>query len=197
VRRVTVVFGGAAAPGRTPALVLVLVLGFLGMLALAVPGVAAADAYTTIDRVYNQNNGTIPLCRFSNAQLQAALSQAPTYEQEYLADFTDAVQLRISAQANGECKSGSALSTLARTTPLAQPAGRTPALPASITSSSGAGIPLPLLIGGLIAVICLTGTLLIAGLRWMAIEPRWLTSTRHSLDEAGHRLGLSDHARRR
>ncbi len=164
---------------------------------LALPAAASASEYTTVDQVFNGDNGEIPQCRFSNAQLQAALNEAPTYATEYIAPFLYAVQSMMQLQAGGKCSSSTKLSSLAAQVPDVKPSGTTPTLPASITTASNADPPLVIVVGLLMACFVLLGLGAFAAVRWFGGGPQWAQDAHHAWAEADYRLGaLRDRFRR-
>jgi hypothetical protein len=168
---------------------------------LLVPAAASANAYATISQIF-LNTGTVPTCRFTSAELQSALNQAPSYNAEYLAPLTDAVQAALSARANGQCESGKALSSLSRNTRLDEPPTGNLTPPASVTASTGGGTPLPLLVGFILGLCCLIVALVLGGIRWLGLDPGFARGIRHSFDEADYHLAdtwdqLRDRFRRR
>lgn len=152
--------------------------------ALAVlPAGARASAYSDVLRVY-QTSGSIPACRFSSAQLSAALKGVDTYGQQYFADFTDAVQTALSQRASGVCTPGLA----GRFSSAAAASIRTP-LPASVTSSTAAGIPAPIVAMAALSILLLSAAGLGALARSFAWEPGWAAAWRHAWAEACYRVG--------
>jgi hypothetical protein len=156
----------------------------LGAASLALPGGAGADAYQTVEQVY-ASSGNVPPCRFSSRRLEAALSQAPTFDKEYFGDFTAAIQSTLSEQASGVCVRRRAHRA---SVPLPGPMPASPRPPPSVTSGTGSPIPLPVLLvlglalaGGLLAAVVAVGR---AG-GW---DPRWAQAARHAWREGEYRL---------
>ncbi|MDQ6745340.1 MAG: hypothetical protein M3Z27_04910 [Actinomycetota bacterium] len=152
----------------------------------AAPGVRAqsASAYRKVLGTYEQK-GTIPACQFSPAQLSAALRGVDVYGQQYFADFTAAIQRALAQRDAGAC-SGPPPTASSGTSG----AGSDRALPLGpVTASTGAGIPLPLLIlGALVALMALAGGLVALGrARGTDLAPAgpW----RHLWQEAAWRAG--------
>ena len=161
-----------------------------GAISLAAPSVAAASPYSQVLHTY-QAAGTVPPCRFSSAQLAAALRGIDTYGQQYFADFGDAVQSALAQRAAGACTPGAHRAAGAANAPQAP-------LPASVTSPTDGSVPLPmLLLAGLAAAAVLIGgaVLVVRGQGW---EPGWAAAWRHAWAEAGFRIAgrLSDAADR-
>jgi hypothetical protein len=150
-----------------------------------VPAAAArANVYAEVLHVY-QVDGTIPPCRFTSAQLSTALKGIDTYGQQYFADFSNAVQNALAARASGACSVAAQRAVLsARGARGAAP----PPLPASLTAPTDAGLPAPIVVMALVALIA--GAVL--GVRWVAIaggwEPEWALRWRHAWGEAEYRL---------
>jgi hypothetical protein len=150
-----------------------------------VPAAAArANVYTDVLHVY-QADGTIPPCRFSSAQLSTALKGIDTYGQQYFADFSNAVQNALAARASGACSAAAQRAVLSARG--AHAGGGAP-LPASLTAPTDGGLPAPIVVTALVAL--LVGAVL--GVRWVAIaggwEPEWTLRWRHAWGEAGYRL---------
>jgi hypothetical protein len=147
---------------------------------------AGASVYTDVLHVY-QLNGSIPPCRFSSAQLSAALKQIDTYGQQYFADFSGAIQNALTARAGGAC---SAAALHPSSSALHAPAGvPAPPLPSSVTSPTDSNLPAPiLLMTALIAIVAV-----VLAVRAVAVaaawEPRWAVRWRHAWGEAGYRVG--------
>jgi hypothetical protein len=160
----------------------------------ATPSSATASAYSQVLRAY-QVSGSVPPCRFSSAQLAAALRSIDTYGQQYFADFSNAVQSALAARAAGACTPG------AHPRVSSSPAPQAP-LPPSATSATDANLPLPMLVlGGLTAVLSLAVGAA-AATRSVGWEPGWAAAWRHAWGEAGYRMSgraadLADRWRRR
>lgn len=165
-----------------------------GTIGLAAPSAAGASAYSQVLQAY-QTSGTVPPCRFSSAQLAAALRGIDTYGQQYFADFSDAVQSALAQRAAGACTPGTHHAASGGVAPQAP-------LPASVTSATNGSVPLPmLLLAGLAVVVALIGgaALLVRRQAW---EPAWAAAWRHAWAEAGYRMAgrlsdLADRWRRR
>jgi hypothetical protein len=150
-----------------------------------VPAAAAhANVYTDVLHVY-QLDGSIPPCRFSSVQLSTALRGIDTYGQQYFADFSNAVQNALAARAGGACSAAAQRAVLsARRTH----AGVGAPLPASLTAPTDAGLPAPIALMALVALIVAA----VLCVRWVAIaggwEPEWTLRWRHAWGEAGYRV---------
>lgn len=155
--------------------------------ALAAPSPASArpSAYTAVESVY-ANTGSIPACRFSSAQLEAALREAPTYDVEYFGDFTAAINTTLNAQATGRCSSPQANSAV-RESGLHGVKVLPP--PASATSGTYGSIPLPLLLGAILVGLAMLVAALVGLARLLGLDPRWAQGARHAWGEAGFRAG--------
>jgi hypothetical protein len=151
---------------------------------LAVPASASADSYTAVYNAYSQS-GTLPACQFSTAELESALTEAPTYDVEYFGEFSDAIQAAISERASGDCTRHHAGSALPRPRGPLPPA---PRLPTSLTPGTGAGIPLPLLLALILAGLAVLGGGAAALARGFGWDPQWAQSVRHSWGEAEYRV---------
>jgi hypothetical protein len=157
--------------------------------ALAAP--AAGAKGQSVLSVY-ENTGTIPSCEFSAAQLAHALHGLGTYDLVYFQDFPNAIDTALAARASGACSG-------ARKVANTSAAARAPLPDISVTASTSGSIPLPILLLALIAALCAVGA---AG-SWLLrrSDPAWAASARHSMSEAGYRLGgawarLTDRRRR-
>jgi hypothetical protein len=156
----------------------------LVILALALaPAAARASAYTDVLHIY-QAEGSIPPCRFSSAELAAALKGIDTYGQQYFADFTEAVESALAARASGACTPGLAGHLRASGTV----APRTP-LPASATAATDAAVPAPILAMAALAILLALIAALGALARSFGWDPRWAAAWRHAWGEASYRLG--------
>lgn len=141
---------------------------------------AQADIYSQVLRVY-QAQGSIPACQFTSAQLAGALKGVDTYGAQYFADFTDAIQTALAARASGACIQRSAGSRAAAALP--------PLHPGSLTSSTSAGLPAPILAMAALGVLILTTFGLRALARAFGWDPAWAARWRHALAEASYRVG--------
>jgi len=153
----------------------------IALIALALaPAAARASAYTDVLRVY-QADGSIPPCKFSSVQLDAALKGVDTYGQQYFADFTNAVQSALAARASGACSPGlHAFSTAGASAPSA--------LPPSLTSATEANLPAPILLMAALGVVIGSVLGLRALARGFGWEPAWAAGWRHAWGEASYRL---------
>jgi hypothetical protein len=144
---------------------------------------AAASAYQQVTQSY-QTTGQVPVCRFSSAELEAALKEASPDEMQYYGDVTEAIQSTLDAQATGGCnkhRSGVVASS--------DLGGlRVPPPPADVTAGTGAGVPLPLVllfaVAAAFAAVALTLRLARAG-GW---DPAWAASVRHTWGETEYRI---------
>jgi hypothetical protein len=143
---------------RRQMLGIALVVAAVASAAVSAPaGAARQSAYQQVLSVY-ESQGTIPACRFSGAELSDALSGVDTYGAQYFADFTQAVRAALSARAAGGCSSAATAAPAVQRVPggVAQP----PAHFGSVTAATSAGIPAPLAV---LAVLALVGALVGAG----------------------------------
>ena len=166
-----------------------------GALALVLPAAAAANAFTTALKAYNNSaTATLNACQFSSTTLAAALKEMPSYYYQYDAEFANALQAAISAQDDGQCRSHSSLSksqasSLGRNAKLGGASDS--ALPGSVTGASGAGLPLVLLLAFALAAVCLLAALIWAGGAVLGLDPRWTRNASHSLREAEYRISAA------
>ena len=140
---------------------------------------AAGSGGGSVQSVY-QSTGTIPPCEFSAAQLSSALHRIDTFDAVYFADFPNAIKAALASRAGGACSAsriGAAAGSVADA-PL-------PDIP--VTAATSGSIPVPMLLLALIAALGALG----AGGAWMLrrSDPAWAASARHSMAEAGYRLG--------
>ena len=149
------------------------------LLGTAPAALAAGGGSGSVLSVY-QSTGTIPPCQFSVAQLSNALHSIDTFDAVYFADFPNEIKAALDARASGVClpsRPGAAVSA----------AGRAPLPDIPVTAATRGSIPLPMLLLALIAALGGLG----AGGAWLVrrSNPAWAASARHSLAEAGYRLG--------
>jgi hypothetical protein len=151
----------------------------LAMVLLALPAAAGARGPSVLS-VY-ENTGTIAPCEFSATQLAHALHGLGTYDLVYFQDFPNAIDTALAARAGGACSGPP--SKVANTSA----AARAPLPDISVTASTSGSIPLPMLLLALIAALCAVAT---AG-SWLLrrSDPAWAASARHSMSEAGYRVG--------
>ncbi len=135
---------------RTGKLLVILAVAATPVLrAVALPSVAgAASAYQQVLRVY-ESNGAIPPCRFSAPELQRALGGVDTYGAQYFADFTNAISAALTARAAGGCGPAPAR----RGAPAKGGSSEVVAPLPSVTASTSAGVPLPLIVLAALAVL--------------------------------------------
>jgi hypothetical protein len=154
--------------------IVALALAFAGSIATS-----AAARGASVLSVY-ESTGSIPPCEFSTAQLAHALHSLDTYDLVYFQDFPNAINTALAARASGACSG-------ARKRANTSAAARAPLPNIPVTSSTGSSVPLPMLLLALIFVLGAIG----AGGSWLLrrSDPAWVASTRHSLSEAGYRVG--------
>ena len=150
------------------------------LIALAVlPAAAQASAYTDVLRVY-QASGSIPPCRFTSVQLDAALKGVDSYGQQYFADFTNAVDSALAARASGACTPGaSAVNTAGASTRAALP---------TATASTDANLPAPILLMAALGLLLAAALGLRTLARAFGWEPARLIGWRHAWAEASYRV---------
>ena len=128
--------------------------------------------------------GRIPPCEFTSPSLATALSEVDSYGQQYFADFIAAIQTALTARASGACSGlhKRAVGVTGRTNGGASLPGA-PALPSSVTSPTGSGLPLPLIL--LLVLSGLVGGSL-ALIPWWRSRGRegWAAGWRHGAAEA-------------
>jgi hypothetical protein len=144
------------------------------------PAPARADIYSQVLRTY-QAQGSIPACQFTSAQLSAALKGVDTYGAQYFADFTDAIQTALAARASGACIQRSAGSRATAALP--------PLRPGSLTASTSAGLPAPILAMTVLGMLILATFVLRALARAFGWDPAWAARWRHACAEASYRVG--------
>jgi hypothetical protein len=127
-----------------------------------------------------QSTGTIPPCESSAAQLSSALHRIDTFDAVYFADFPNAIKAALASRAGGAC------STPRRhAAPSSVVDAPLPDIP--VTAATSGSIPLPML---LLALIAALGALGAGGaLMLRRSDSAWAASARHSVAEAGYRLG--------
>ncbi len=171
-----------------------LLLVFAAFALTAAP--ANADSlYNRVLHVYQKSGGSIPPCEFTSTQLEAVLKSADTYENQYFADFGNAINNALSQRASGSCSpaSGSRPAALGHEAPIK---------PGPVTAATGASVPAPIVLlaalGGLLLLVAAGGGLA----RARGWDPAWAATWRHAWREAEYRIGggwsgLSDRLRRR
>jgi hypothetical protein len=161
------------------------------------PGTASA-ASTTYIKILNEysQTGVIQPCQFTSAQLNEALKSVDLYGQAYVADFPNAIQAALNNRASGGCNrtrlSRSGLSNVEAVLAGAGSAGGGPSAglqPGPLTAATDAPLPAPILIMAVLAgafALLAAATALSRARGW---DPAWAATVRHSLAEAGYRLG--------
>lgn len=144
---------------------------------------AGASSYSQVLHTY-QLRGSIPPCKFSSAQLSAALKGVDTYGEQYFADFTDALQSALAARASGACTPGP------RTPAQPAPSARATSLRVgSVPAPSGADLPAPIVLMAALAAVLGIAAMVGATARVRGWDPAWAASWRHAWAEAGYRFG--------
>ncbi len=145
-------------------------------LAQAAPGNISAQ----VRQVYEQDQ-TIPACRFTSQQLTTAENTVDAYDLEYFADYIAAIQNALTLRAAGACTKHAA--------PIGHaPLGRTPPsapLPATLTSSTSSGFPLPILLMAIFAVVLAVAAAILTLLR--SSSAAWAGRWRHGTADARYR----------
>lgn len=169
-------------------------------LALALPGVAGANAYSTVYNWFEQH-GSVKPCEFSVATLHAAQSETPNYDQQYFADFGAAVQSALSAQVGGVCAGGAKSTVLGGPSASLNGTGGGP-LPTSVRASTGSGVPLTfVLLAVLVGLLAIGGAVFAVAWRRGA-ESNVMADWRHACAEASFQISgrweeLTDRRQRR
>jgi len=137
-------------PLRT--LIAALALAVAGIVTLtATPdAVAAASDYQRVLQVY-ERAGSIPPCTFSSPELEDALKGVDSYGAQYFADFTQAIQDALSARAAGACSPPPQVSAAAAGK--SGPGVGIPAHLGPLTAATNSGVPAPLALLGVLAVL--------------------------------------------
>jgi hypothetical protein len=155
------------------------------ILLLALPaGSARASSYSQVLQSYEQT-GSIAACKFSSSELSGALKGVDTYGAQYFQDFTNAVQAALDARAAGSCARGAAPGggRAPQVGPLHDPAT------GSVTTSTQAGTPAPVVILAVIAGLLALAAAAFALFRTRGWDPPWLAASRHTWAETGFRVG--------
>jgi hypothetical protein len=155
-------------------------------LALALPALAGANAYSEIEHYYFAHN-TIPPCKFSSTMLATALGEASTYSNEYFVDISDAIQSALRAQASVRCVHGQPVSSGSLHHYGAPPRSLAP--PSGVTTHGDGRIPAPVVLLAILAGLGLLSAGAMLAWRALGLDPWWLASWRHALSEAAMRLG--------
>lgn len=152
---------------------------------LSLPPAAFAAASSDVLQAYEQT-GTVPACKFSGAELSAALKRVDTYGAQYLGNDIAAINHALLARAGGQCSPNSGPAAGAGSV---SPSSSRPLPVGSVTAATGAGLPLPIVLLGLLAAIAaLAATFRVAWGR-RSRDPEWAASGRHALNEIGYRAG--------
>ncbi len=165
------------------AVLLIVVLCAAGPSAGAAVG--QSDIYTRVLQAYEQQ-GSVPPCQFTSAQLQSALHGIDTYGAQYFQDFSSAVQAALTARAAGQCSRAAT-----RKAAITRGASRAKLDVGGVSSPGSGSFPAPIVA---LAVICVLLALVASVngvLRWGRFEPPALASWRHSRREAAGRLELA------
>lgn len=154
-------------------------------LSLSAASASASSLYSQVLHVYQTTGGAIPACKFTSTQLESVLKSADTYENQYFADFSNAIDAALSQRAIGIC--GGAAS--APETAALGPASHAPPLKLGpVTAATGARIPAPIVL--LAALAGLLAALF--GVAWLARvcgwDPAWAATWRHAWGEAEYRI---------
>jgi hypothetical protein len=151
----------------------------------AAPADAVGSLYSRVLHAYQANGGTVPPCEFTSKQLESVVAGADTYENQYLADFPNAIDEALSQRASGACShtisSQSAAISHARPGP--------PLRPGPVTAATGAPVPAPIVLLAVIGGVLLA----VLGVGWVARsrgwDPPWAATWRHAWAEAEYRAG--------
>jgi hypothetical protein len=147
------------------------------------PPAVASSLYSRVLHVYQTSGGTIPACEFTSSQLESVLKSSDTYENQYFADFGNAINNALSQRASGAC-------TSSPQTAAAGPVHAEPPLKLGpVTAATGASVPAPIVLlaalGGLLLVVAAVGGLA----RARGWDPAWAATWRHGWSEAEYRIG--------
>lgn len=155
------------------------------VLLCAAPAGAAGSLYTRALHAYQANGGTIPPCKFTSAQLESVLKGADTYENQYFADFSNALNTALSQRAAGACGQVAGSQAAA----ISQARHGPPLKLGPVTAATGASVPAPIVLLASIAGVLLA----VLGVGWVARsrgwDPAWAATWRHAWDEAEYRVG--------
>jgi hypothetical protein len=154
---------------------------------------AASTAYVQILNEYSQT-GVIQPCQFTSTQLNDALKSVDLYGQAYVADFPNAIQAALNNRASGGCNrtrlSRSGLSNVEAVIDGSGAGGpSTGVRPGALTAATDAPLPAPILIMAVLAGAFVLLAVAAALTRARGLDPAWAATVRHSLAEAGYRLG--------
>jgi len=155
---------------------------------LSLPPAAAGGGgvYQRVLAAY-ERDGSVPPCQFSSVQLETALKGVDTYGAQYFADFTDAVLSALAQRASGACSPARGRSG-GRSPAVAGSAASGGALPGSPTAAGDAGLPGPIVLMGLLALVAVVSVLLWRLAATLGWEPAWTSTWRHGLAESAFRL---------
>ncbi len=162
---------------------------------VAIPATAAAknSPYTELLSIYTATGG-INACQFTSTQLNGALKTIDVYGQAYFPDFANAIQTALVTRASGGCstagRSGAGGAGPAGATGVGGAGGGSSALtPGPVTAATDAPIPAPIVILAALVAASLALAAAVALTRARGWDPRWAAAARHSLREAGYRVG--------
>jgi len=171
---------------RPRTLTTVLTVAALGLPALAMPATAGANAYTTVYNAFTRS-GSIKPCQYSAATLRAAESETPNYDQQYFADFSDAVQGALNAQVGGVCAGGAKTNVLGGSG-TSLPGSGGGALPTSVRAGTGSGPPVAFVLLAVLAGLLVLGGAVFT-IAWRSgVESPWMADWRHACEEASFRF---------
>lgn len=151
--------------------------------AWAVPALATPRSISSRVRLAYEQNGTIPPCRFTSLQLTTAQNAVDAYDLEYFADYIAAIQNALTLRAAGACSKHAGL--VGQSAP-----GRTPPaapLPATLTSSTSSGAPVPMLLLAILGLVLVGGATAVSLARRGGSAPEWSVRWRHGTAEARYR----------
>jgi hypothetical protein len=157
---------------------------------VAIPATAAAKItpYTELLSIYTATGG-INSCQFTSTQLNGALKTIDVYGQAYFPDFANAIQAALVTRASGGCSQGPSRGAQSAGGAGGAGGGSSGLALGPVTAATDAPIPAPIAILAVLVAAFLALAAAVAITRARGWDPRWAAAARHSLSEAGYRLG--------
>jgi hypothetical protein len=159
-------------------------------LVAVLPAAARANGIGPVQSYYTVH-GAVPACRFTARVLATALKAAEDpYDAEYNEQETIDIQAALSAAAGRHCatrKTG----RLAQLPTLPPLPGGADGPPAAVTAATGAGLPAPIVIVGVLAAVLALAGGIVALVDIRGWEPAWFADLRHASAEARYRTELA------
>jgi hypothetical protein len=161
----------------------------------AAAGTAGESIYTQVLNAY-QARGALNPCEFTSSQLEAALKALGTAGGQYFGDFVQAIQSALATRASSGCATKRPTAPArtqappsAAVPPAGGPGSGLPLHVGPVTAATGAGVPAPLLVlAVLVLALALLATAVVV-VRQSGWDSAWAAACRHTVSEAGYRIG--------